>query len=181
MQKGLYCFLALVLLAGAVGLGLFLKPTTHAQEHTAYVRFHVRANSNSQEDQNVKYMVKEALVEYLTPFLAECETVERAKTELTKQIPYLTSLATQVLQEQGFTYGATVGLYEEYFPTRSYNSTTLESGIYDALIVKLGTGTGDNWWCVVYPPLCFVDAENVTNNTITYQSRLWEIIKKWGE
>ena len=105
--------------------------------------------------------------------------VEGIYEKITQEIQNLTNVATQVLQKNGFTYGATVGLYEEYFPTRSYQTTTLESGIYDALIVKLGTGTGDNWWCVVYPPLCFVDAENATSNTIMYQSRLWEIIKKW--
>ena len=179
MQKAIYCVLGLICILGAVVLALYVTPSAHAQVQTAYVRFHVRANSNSEEDQSVKYVVKDALVHYLTPILTTCETVDDAKEKITQEIQNLTNVATQVLQENGFTYGATVGLYEEYFPTRSYQTTTLESGIYDALIVKLGTGTGDNWWCVVYPPLCFVDAENATSNTIMYQSRLWEIIKKW--
>ena len=179
MQKAIYCVLGLVFILGAVVLALYVTPSAHAQVQTAYVRFHVRANSNSEEDQSVKYVVKDALVNYLTPILTTCETVDDAKEKITQEIQNLTNVATQVLQENGFTYGAMVGLYEEYFPTRSYQTTTLESGIYDALIVKLGTGTGDNWWCVLFPPLCLLEAQEEETESINYSFYIKDILDKY--
>ena len=66
---------------------------------------------------------------------------------------------------------------EEEFPTRVYEGVTLEAGVYDALIVELGTGKGDNWWCVIYPPLCF--SGEATGNNVQYRSRIWEIIRNF--
>ena len=68
---------------------------------------------------------------------------------------------------------------KEKFPTRSYENVTLEEGVYDALIIELGSGKGDNWWCIVYPPLCFVNKSDVDAQNIQYQSYLIEIIKKY--
>ena len=78
-----------------------------------------------------------------------------------------------------FTYSAKVKLCKESFPDRSYNGVTLPQGVYDALIIELGSAQGNNWWCVVYPPLCFVGAENNGTNTIVFQSKLVEIVNQW--
>jgi stage II sporulation protein R len=67
----------------------------------------------------------------------------------------------------------------EKFPTRSYDGFVLEGGFYDALIIKLGAGEGDNWWCVVYPPLCFLEAEYTDGQGIKYKSKIFEIIENW--
>jgi stage II sporulation protein R len=80
-----------------------------------------------------------------------------------------------VLKENGFTYTSRASIRQEEFPTRTYGDFTLESGVYDALIVELGTGEGDNWWCVIYPPLCFTAG----NGNVTYISAIQQIIKKW--
>ena len=74
-----------------------------------------------------------------------------------------------------YVYKSRAVLREELFPTRTYDNLTLESGFYDALIVELGEGKGDNWWCVVYPPLCFVES----GHGYVYKSKIVEIIKNF--
>ena len=85
------------------------------------------------------------------------------------------NVANSVLEEEGFDYKSKAKLKNEYFPTRVYENITLEEGYYDALILELGSGTGDNWWCIVFPAFCFTKTQNSDN--IVYISLIWEIIK----
>ena len=152
-----------------VGFGIFSQ-----QNKQEYIRIHVRANSNLSVDQNVKYEIKDKIVSYLIPQVANCNTREDFVVMINENIDNLEQIANNLLQEKGFSYGAKVKFCKENFPTRSYDGVVLESGIYDSIIVELGTATGDNWWCVVYPPLCFI-----SNNSqdILYKSRILEILK----
>ena len=85
-------------------------------------------------------------------------------------------ICTDILSKKGFSYSVNVKIDNEYFPTRTYSNTTLESGYYDAVIVELGQAEGDNWWCVMYPPLCFVN--NFENSIqIKYKSKIVEWFK----
>ena len=136
-----------------------------------YLRIHIRANSNSQIDQSVKYKVKDSIVDYLTPWLCGVKTKQQAIEVVNKEKVNMQNIGKKVLKENGFNYSVNVKIANEYFPTRTYNNTTLESGYYDAVIVELGDAVGDNWWCVMYPPLCFV-GENTNENKITFKSRL---------
>lgn len=147
-------------------------------EHS-YLRVHIRANSNEQIDQSVKYKVKEAIVDYLTPKIAAGSTFSEAYDILNANLSGIEQEANSVLRANGFNYVSHAYLNEEYFPTRSYGEYTLENGFYDALIVELGSGSGDNWWCVVYPPLCFIGSEGSDTNNISYKSKLVEIIQKF--
>ena len=140
-----------------------------------YLRIHIRANSNSQIDQDVKYLVKTAIVDYLTPIVANCHDKESAVKALNKEKLQLESVADKVLLENGFNYKSKVAVRNELFPTRVYGDFTLEEGFYDALIVNLGKAQGDNWWCVVYPPLCFTGNQT----QIKYKSKILEIIKEF--
>ena len=149
--------------------------STDNKTHTEYLRIHIRADSNEQKAQAVKYKVKDAVVEFLTPYIAECDTKEKAEKTITELLPNIQSVADKVLQKQGFTYKSTAEINNENFPTRIYGDFTLEQGYYDALIVKLGSGEGDNWWCVVYPPLCFTGS----GTNYVYKSKIAEIIKKF--
>ncbi len=142
-----------------------------------YLRMHVRANSNSAEDQAVKYEVKEAIVGFLMPVAASADDKEEAIALLRARLPEIEEVADEVLAENGFSYTARASVREEEFPTRVYEGVTLEAGVYDALIVELGTGKGDNWWCVIYPPLCF--SGEATGNNVQYRSRIWEIIRNF--
>ncbi len=141
-----------------------------------YLRIHIRADSDEGEAQAVKYAVKDAVVEYLTPTVAGMETFEQAKRKVRESLDGIESVANGVLQGQGFDYGAKASLKTEKFPTRKYGDFTLEEGEYLALIIELGKGKGQNWWCVVYPPLCFAGQ---ANTPIVYKSKILEIIEAW--
>ncbi len=151
------------------GIGLL---SYQEQPHKEYLRIHIRANSNLLEDQQVKYIVKDKIVEYLTPYIAECNTKEKAETLLNDNLFCIEQVAKETLVQKGFSYSVKASVREEEFPTRIYQDVCLESGVYKALIIELGSGKGDNWWCVVYPPLCFTG--NGTN--CVYKSKILDII-----
>ena len=142
-----------------------------------YLRMHVRANSNGAEDQAVKYAVRDGIVELLTPVVAEYESKEALQNALYRLIPDIERTADKILNSRGFTYRSSAKITAENFPARTYGDLTLEEGCYDALIINLGSGEGDNWWCVVYPPLCFLGGEE----KFGYRSRIAELIDRWRE
>ena len=152
----------------------FVMPKTTSPA-TEYLRIHVRANSNSEQDQTVKYSVKDRLVNYLTPIVASCESKEESVRVLGKRANEMQAVATICLRQKGFAYGAKVEIRDEWFPTRVYEGYTLPADKYTAIIVELGEGQGDNWWCVVYPPLCFT----ATPYHVQYRSKIVEIIENW--
>lgn len=137
------------------------------------IRIHIRANSNSAEDQAVKLSVRDAVIGYLTPKLKNAASRSDAYSIIEDSIGGITAKADKVLCSYGFSYAAGARLTNEYFPARSYDGVVFDSGYYDALIVELGSGSGDNWWCVAYPPLCFYGNEDVE-----YSSIIWEWINK---
>jgi len=138
-----------------------------------YLRIHIRADSNENDAQAVKYKVRDDVVDYLTPLVAECDTKNQAMQGIKNHLGDISKVAEQVLCAEGFFYGATAELKTESFPTRVYGEYTLPAGEYSALIIRLGKGEGDNWWCVVYPPLCFA----ATDANVVYKSKIKEIIR----
>lgn len=156
--------IVLVLCAGGVQCG-----------EVEYLRIHIRANSNSEIDQRVKYMVKDAIIEALIPVLSEVESKAEAVKVMTENFDYIENVADAVLKSEGFSYKSSARIDNEYFPSRTYQNLTLDEGYYDALIVDLGSGEGNNWWCVVFPAFCFTETKNFDN--IVYISRIWEILK----
>lgn len=175
MQKNVNGICIIFLCIGIIVLsatGLFVPEET---KKTEYLRIHIRANSNLDCDQSVKYLVRNELVDFLTPYLSECETKNEAQSTLASLCGPLKSVADRVLQENGFSYKSKATVREEDFPARTYNGLTLESGCYSALIVELGEAEGDNWWCVAYPPLCFTES----NARYEYKSKIAEIIKNF--
>lgn len=173
MKKALIISCLLLICSGMV---MFLPLVNKSsQTNDKYLRIHIRANSNLECDQDVKYLVKDEVVNFLTPKLTEAKTIDNAKLMLEENLETLSSLASAKLKSEGYNYSAKAKLNTEYFPTRSYQDLTLESGYYDALIIELGSAEGNNWWCVVYPPLCFsVQGEG----EVQYKSFIKEIIDK---
>lgn len=161
-----FLFITIIILSG-IGL-IAQKPQTSEE----YLRIHIRANSNLEIDQAVKYEVKTAVVKYLTPFIAECKTKADAEKMLNDNILAVEKVADKVLTANGFSYAAKASVRVEEFPTRVYDGLELEKGFYDALIIELGSGEGDNWWCVVYPPLCFTGNEC----GFVYRSKILDVI-----
>ena len=173
MKKICITFLLLfiiILTVGCSGLNLNLE----TKEHTEFLRIHVRANSNDEKDQTIKYLIKDEIVCYLTPLIADCHTKNDAVSVITQQSQVLKGIIDKILLKNGFYYKSKIAVRKENFPTRVYDNITLESGYYDAVIVELGNAVGDNWWCVVYPPFCFTNGENVK-----YKSKILEIIEEF--
>lgn len=170
-MKWIVCFVCVVIL----GVLIFCSPVLAGEDQNQdFLRIHIRANSNSQEDQEVKYMVKDAIVEALIPLLADANTKNEAINIISQNFDYIDNVANKVLEERGFDYKGHSRLDKEEFPTRVYENITLPAGNYDAVIIDLGTGEGNNWWCLVYPAFCFTKTQISTN--YVYISKIWEII-----
>ena len=172
-MKKLSICLTLGLIIALSGFAIVGK--TQDKTYTEYLRIHIRADSNEEEAQSVKYKVKDAVVSYLTPYIAECDSKNKAENAIKSRLSDIEAVADKVLCEQGFTYKSRAKMNTEKFPTRNYGEYTLEQGYYDALILELGSGKGDNWWCVVYPPLCFTG----TGTHYAYRSKILEIVRKF--
>lgn len=131
------------------------------------VRFHVIANSDSNEDQQLKLKVKEAVVEYIAPYLSESCSIDESKEILLNNQEKLISIAKDVIFENGYNYDVTAKLEKIYFPTKSYGNYTFPPGEYEAFNIRIGKSEGKNWWCVLYPPLCFID---ISHGVVTEES-----------
>jgi stage II sporulation protein R len=121
------------------------------------IRFHVIANSDSVYDQAVKLKVRDAVLDQINDSLAEAASKEEAAGILSKESDAIIETANEVLRTEGVSYRATAKLGTSVFPTKTYGNLTLPAGKYNAYRIILGEGKGKNWWCVLYPPLCFVD------------------------
>jgi len=143
------------------------------------IRIHIRANSNSECDQEVKLCVRDKVVDFITPLIAECLSSEEVKECLTDNLSQIEDVADCELRKNGFKYLSRARINNEYFPTRKYGDKIFPADYYDALIIELGSGKGDNWWCVAYPPLCFVGYENGNSGNIQYRSKLVELINNF--
>lgn len=122
------------------------------------IRLHVIANSDGEEDQEVKLKVKESIITYLRGEMQDAVTVEEARQAIRDHLPEIEEIAQEKLLAEGYRYGARASLEKCYFPVKEYGDMTFPAGEYEALRVKLGDYQGRNWWCVMYPTLCFVDS-----------------------
>lgn len=119
------------------------------------LRFHVLANSDSKEDQEVKKKVRDAVGAMMEPRLAESRNLEETEAIVQRSMENIVEVATETLEENGYHYGASARLANVEFPVKSYGAYTFPAGEYEALQVTLGEGEGHNWWCVLYPNMCF--------------------------
>jgi len=123
------------------------------------IRLHVIASSNSQEDQALKLEVRNQVISALEPVLEGRDNVIDARATIKQFLPELEAATKQFLESRGRDCDVSVTLGREYYPTRVYEGFSLPAGEYDSLRVILGEGKGENWWCVVFPPLCFSVAQ----------------------
>ena len=151
--------LKLIEIALLIGLAVFLASgglALRAQSQLAerVVRLHVLANSDGQEDQALKLLVRDRVLARATELLTQAGNRAEAESLLRRELPELEALAARELQANGCDYPVTAELTDTEFPTREYDGFTLPAGEYLALRVVIGEGAGRNWWCVVFPPLC---------------------------
>ena len=123
-------------------------------------RLHVIANSNSKEDQNLKYLVRDELISYMNTLCSNVSSKEQAIAIANEHLDDFQKVANEVISNNGFNYSAKVQIGNFAFPTKTYGDISLPAGYYDALKVELGKAEGKNWWCVMFPSLCFVDINN---------------------
>ncbi|NPV92644.1 MAG: stage II sporulation protein R [Firmicutes bacterium] len=166
--------LTLVVIGVALGAGLILPTATGfidwsygrdgAEPTEQMIRLHVLANSDSPTDQAVKYKVRDRVVETMGPILAGSGSIEESRELTRENLGLITARAQETLKNEGFDYPVRAEMGHYDFPTRFYGDLCVPAGNYEAVRVVIGSGEGANWWCVLFPPLCFVG----TTSGVTY-------------
>ncbi len=123
----------------------------------AALRLRIIANSDSKKDQAVKLQVRNAVVVYVAKILKGVTSSQQARSIVTAHVPQIEDMAQAIVHNQGFPYGAQTEVGKVQFPTKVYGNRVYPAGDYEALRIVLGHGKGRNWWCVLFPPLCFID------------------------
>ena len=123
-------------------------------------RLHVIANSDSKDDQNLKYKVRDSLLKYMKEICGNCENKDEAIALVSKHQEEFKQIALQTIKDEGYSYDVKISIGNFEFPTKDYGDISLPAGYYDALRVEIGKAQGQNWWCVMFPPLCFVDVSS---------------------
>lgn len=136
-------------------------------------RLHVLANSDSIEDQELKYKVRDKLLTYMNSICKNTSSKEEAINIANSNISEFKKIAQDVIYENGYTYDVNVEIGNFEFPTKTYGDISFPAGYYDALRVTIGEAKGQNWWCVMFPPLCFID---VTSGVVPDESK--EVLKE---
>ncbi|MGX4598167.1 stage II sporulation protein R [Faecalimicrobium sp. JNUCC 81] len=141
------------------------------------IRFHVLANSDSDEDQELKLKVRDAIIQYLQPKLIKSSSIKESEKIIKSEYKQLEKISKNIINENGYSYDVKVGIEYTNFPTKQYSNIVLPAGEYKALRIIIGDGQGRNWWCVMFPPLCFVDDKSGVIDKET-DKRLKEVLTK---
>ena len=126
----------------------------------AVFRLHVIANSDSDEDQSLKLKVRDALLNYMNDICSNCSTKAEAISLANEHKNDFQQIAEKTISENGYNYSVKINIDNFYFPTKNYGDISLPAGYYDALRVEIGEAKGKNWWCVMFPSLCFIDVSS---------------------
>lgn len=136
------------------------------------IRIHVIANSDSDEDQELKYKVRDGILKTASEIISGCESKEEAMQRISENLYAVESAARRVLDENGSQYGVVCSLANEEFDTREYDGFTLPAGDYDSLCVRIGEAKGKNWWCICYPSLCIGTAVSIDDCEVFNEGEL---------
>lgn len=159
--KKRWCILGILFVLGLASfLGQKRASATDIQQGIAskILRFHVIANSDTEEDQKLKLKIKDDVVCYMQDLLANCETKEESKEIVLAHTTDMEEIAKNRMKECGVDYPVSVFIDKRFFPIKTYGQFTFPAGEYEAICIEIGEHSGKNWWCVMYPSLCFVDA-----------------------
>ena len=135
-------------------------------------RFRIIANSDTEEDQNLKKIIKDRIYDEVLVETQNATTLEHTKEIVSGSIPEIET----ILNEYDVSYNISYG--DNYFPQKSYDGVTYESGTYDSMVIELGEASGENWWCILFPPLCLVDAEENETEEVEYESYIGKLFRK---
>ena len=176
MKRIVAVVLSFFVIFAIFGINFGCATHTTIEEGYDLLRIHIRANSNDKDDQTVKLLVRDEIAQVLSSLLANASSLEKAKQIVSDELTTLKGISDRVLRENDKTYTSVCTLTNEYFPTRAYKDIVVESGYYDALVISLGEAQGDNWWCIIYPQLCY---ETSGNGKVILRSKLKELWEKF--
>jgi stage II sporulation protein R len=154
---GLVCICLGIALMGCGWLLIPAQATQTTLLQSQVIRLHVIANSDSDADQALKRAVRDAILAEVTPLFTAATTRDEARTAILAASPQITAAARRVIATSGSTYPIRLELGRASFPGKAYGAVYLPAGDYEALKVMIGSGQGANWWCVLFPPMCFLD------------------------
>ena len=143
-----------------------LVPRSESKIFDNVIRLHILAEDNSEEAQNVKLLVRDAILDECSELFSENGDIVAAEETINKNLPLMENIANRVLEQNGMEYSAVAEYGYEEYPTRVYENFTLPAGKYRSLRLKLGNANGQNWWCVLFPPLCTGAAGDITSAEI---------------
>lgn len=141
------------------------------------IRFRVLANSNSPRDQKIKEDVRDKMQKELYTLLKNSKSIKEARGLINDNMDNFNNILSKEMEDKDYSYTIDYGMHE--FPEKTYKGITYEAGKYESLLVTLGEGKGDNWWCVLFPPLCLMEAEETNTDEVEYKSFIKEIIEKY--
>ena len=144
----------------------------------AAIRVRVIANSNSIYDQGMKMKVKEKIEKTISPLLIDVDNVEDARRIINEQIDELNTAIEELFDKEDYDKDIVVHFGDNYFPEKDYKGVHYDAGAYESLVVTIGEGEGDNWWCVLFPPLCLLEAEENETSDVEYQFFVMEMLNK---
>ena len=167
MSKFKNFFLKLSLIFLLITIFIFISARSYSKNmfkniSNNFLRLHVIANSDSTEDQILKYKIRDAVIDYMKPYFSNINTKNDALNILNLQKNNINDLATKITTENGYNYPVNVSIGNFYFPTKEYSEIILPEGYYDALKIELGNAKGQNWWCVMFPSLCIIYSNNLS-------------------
>lgn len=168
----------IVIIILVIVLGYYLMQAGEATEiPDEAIRLRVIANSDSEYDQEIKMKVSEKLQSRLYNLLKNTKGLQEAESIINKNMSNIESDIKNVLNNEGYTLGYKINYGLNYFPEKKYKGVTYKAGEYESLVVTLGEGKGKNWWCVLFPPLCILEAEESTE--VEYKFFIKEMIDKY--
>lgn len=141
------------------------------------IRLRVIANSNSEYDQQIKLEVKDALELELYNLLKDTKGIEEARNIINNNLNNISDIVKNKLEEENYNQSFDINFGYNYFPEKKYKGITYDEGYYESLVITLGSGEGNNWWCVLFPPLCLLEAEE--SEEVEYKFLIKELIEKY--
>ena len=171
-------FLAGVALAVLCVLLAFSYPVVAAQAvNSTVIRIHVLAHDNSQREQDIKLSVRDTVLTAIGKLVSEAGDSEEAQRLIAAHLPQIKHVAEEHLVQLGSDHGINLQWGKFVFPSRVYKETALPAGRYQALNIVIGGGQGKNWWCIMYPPLCYVDGVVQNGQEVSYQFAIVNLLK----
>jgi len=171
----------ILLIIATIVIALLVYINVNAEEiviPSSSIRFRVIANSNTIKDQSMKMLVKEYVDDYLAVKMVEVESVDEARSIIELEIDNLKEEIEKIFNKNNYDEDFVIHYGENFFPDKLYKGVSYESGIYESLVITIGEGQGDNWWCVLFPPLCLLETQESEIDEVDYQFFVQNLIEE---